>query len=109
MKKLIVIALAANIGLAHAQVYDWDDPLKPFDATNNKQQTVQVTWRVVDNVQKACEAEYAKWGYKVFNYKADACSVWLDSKCTIITKKRPTMHDLGHEVRHCFQGAWHGK
>ncbi len=28
--------------------------------------------------------------------------------CTIYTHKNPSMDLLGHEMLHCFTGAWHG-
>jgi len=101
---LTALLIASQITLAHA---DWDDPSAPFDATVNKTSTITLTWRVVDNVQKTCEQEYARRGHNVFGYAVDACSFWEGNNCTIITKKKPTMHSVGHEVRHCFQGNWH--
>jgi hypothetical protein len=66
-----------------------------------------ITWQRVDNVQKVCEAESRKRGLGGFGYSVYACAFWEQNTCTIITSKRPTLHDLGHETRHCFQGAFH--
>jgi hypothetical protein len=103
MKKLI---LSAVIFISPAYA-NWDDPNKPFSAIKNIHDTVNITWRPVTNVQKVCEAESKKRGHLGFGYAVDACSFWEGNDCTIITSRNPTMHSLGHEVRHCFQGNWH--
>jgi hypothetical protein len=77
-----------------------------FDATKNLRKTMTITWEVVDDVNRACAAEYAKYGAKL-PYQMDACAVWTKSTCKIITKKRPTEEDIGHEIRHCFQEHFH--
>lgn len=97
MKKFIAILLCIGISAAHAQT---------FDATKNLRKTVTITWEVVSDINKACAAEYAKYGHKL-PYRMDACAVWKGSTCKIITKKRPTEEDVGHEVRHCFQEHFH--
>ena len=84
-----------------------DDPSRPFDTSNNYTNTSTITWRPVDDVQKTCEAESRKRGYKGFGYGVQACSFFDGNQCTVITGKQTTMHSLGHEVRHCFQGNWH--
>jgi hypothetical protein len=73
---------------------------------------VSITWNRVDDVRKTCEAESKKRGYGGFGYSVEACSFWaVDNKgvniCHIFTRKKTTMHELGHEVRHCFQGTFH--
>lgn len=107
MKKLLVISLLAFTNTAFSD--DWNDAYKPFNATKRFTDKTEITWRVVDDVVKACNEE----GHKRFkNFKGlgttpAACAVWEKDKCLIITSKRPNMHELGHEVRHCFQGHWH--
>ena len=103
MKKLIL-----SLTLVASSVYaNWDDPLKPFDASKNMHDTVVVKWLAVSNLQQTCEAESKKRGKGGFGYAVNACSFWEGNTCTIITSQKPTMHSLGHEVRHCFQGNWH--
>jgi hypothetical protein len=101
---LLLLALLSNF--AHA---DWDDPEMPFSTKSNKTESMTIVWRPVDNVQKVCAAEIKKRDGKTLGYTVDACSFWEDAKnsCTIITKKNPTQHDIGHELRHCYQGQWH--
>lgn len=84
-----------------------DDPTRPFDTRANYTNQSTITWRPVDDVQKACEAESRKRGFKGFGYGVQACSFFDGNQCTIITGKITNMHSLGHEVRHCFQGNWH--
>ena len=84
-----------------------DDPNKTFDTSSNYTTQSTITWRTVDDVQKACETESRKRGFKGFGYSVQACSFFDGNQCTIITGKQTTMHTVGHEVRHCFQGPWH--
>ena len=104
MKKILALLLIANIGLAHA---DWDDPTKLFDTKKNKTKTMSITWIAVDNVTKSCDAENKKRGFQTFGIEVQACSFWEGNTCTIITNKKTSMHSLGHELRHCYQGNWH--
>ncbi len=103
MKKLL-IALTIVSQCAYA---NWDSPTAPFSTKDNEHETMLITWKPVDNVQQVCQAEYKRRGFGAFNYAVDACSFWNGKTCTIYTRKNPTMHDVGHEIRHCYQGNWH--
>jgi hypothetical protein len=102
MKKILFLL----VFLSNSALADWDDPTKPFDTKSNYTRTVKLNWIPVDNVQKVCELEYKKRKLTL-THRVDACSFWANYTCTIYTKKTPNMHDVGHEVRHCFQGNWH--
>ena len=102
MKKLFLILLLSSNAYA-----SWDDPIKPFDATRNQKLEMTIKWVVTKDVQKICEAESRKRGFSGFGFAVNACAFWKDDQCTIVTDKTTTMHTLGHEVRHCFQGNWH--
>lgn len=106
MKKLLIISLLVYSNILSAQV---DNPNAPFSTKENTHETMLITWKSVDNVQQVCEAEYKRRGFGGFNYKVDACSFWNFNTrmCTIYTKKNPTLHDVGHEIRHCYQGNYH--
>ena len=108
MKNLIAI-LAITFFATTAVANDWRDPNSRFDARRKMSETIAITWRTVDNVQQACEAESRRRGNGGFGYGVEACSFWNSdgTECTIITKNRASMHELGHEVRHCFQGNYH--
>ena len=88
-----------------------EDVHKPFDATHNMTNKVEITWMQDDNIRQACDTESRRRGGPGFRYAVEACSFW-DRKptgwtCTIITERTANMHTLGHETRHCFQGNWH--
>jgi hypothetical protein len=95
----LVIASSANA----------ENPKAPFPTTENEHETMLITWKPVDNVQKVCQDEYKRRGFGGFNYQVDACSFWnfTTRTCTIYTKRNPTLHDVGHEIRHCYQGNFH--
>lgn len=106
MKKLIALIALCSFANSHAYTGTWNDPLRPFDATKNTQREVKIQWIVVDDVVKACNAESRKHGLPPIG-PLTACSFWWGETCKIYTAKQATMHEVGHEVRHCFQGAWH--
>jgi hypothetical protein len=103
MKKALVVLsmLIATSALADER----------FSADKNFTNNSTITWRVVSDVQSACEKESKRLGLGGFGYGVEACSFW-DKKgsqdiCTIITAKHTTHDTLAHEVRHCFQGSFH--
>lgn len=85
----------------------WRNPEAKFNAADHKTESKQITWRYTNNVQKECEAESQNRKLGGFGYAVDACSFWDRNSCTIITAHQTTMHILGHELRHCFQGSFH--
>jgi hypothetical protein len=105
IKLAVLISLFPHFCLA----FSWDSPTTPFSTKENEHVTMLISWKPVDNIQKICEAEYKSRGFGLINYKVDACSFWnfTTRTCTIFTKLKPTMHDIGHEMRHCYQGNWH--
>lgn len=109
MKKALVILLAAISAGAFAA--DWENAEVPFDGTRKMADKMTVEWVTVDNIQSTCEAESRRRGNNGFGYPVHACTFWTKYPqgyvCTIYTKKNPTMHTMGHEVRHCFQGNYH--
>jgi hypothetical protein len=105
MKRLIVALF-----LVSQTAYAFDDsPTKSFSTKENNHETMLITWKTVANIQQVCQAEYKRRGFGEITHRVDACSFWNDltKTCTIYTKKNPTMHDVGHEMRHCYQGNWH--
>lgn len=107
MKKLFAILIVANFGSAHAYLGTWNDPLVPFNADKNQREKVVLNWKVSDNVVETCNAHSKSLGFKQPLGPLTACSFWQGNTCTIITSKTPTMHEIGHELRHCYQGLWH--
>lgn len=105
MKTVLAVILMFTVSTAFSS--DWKDAEAKFDARKVMTTKSTITWLRVDNVQKTCEAESRKRGHGGFGYSVNACSFWEGNTCTMITSTKPTMHDLGHEARHCFQGAFH--
>ena len=109
MKSKLLFGLLVVVSIsAQAEFYEWDNPNKPFDASSNNYTESNIKWIPVDNVQAACERESKARGFGGFGgSKMAACSFYNGNQCTIITSKNPSMHTMGHEMRHCFQGPWH--
>jgi hypothetical protein len=118
MKIVIISAVAIGmlIGtqlprLAHQHegqgAFNYTDPNAKFDTNKNLVNHSTVVWKTVDNVQTACRAESIKRGGNGFGQLLQACSFWDANQCTIITAKKTSIHALGHETLHCFQGAFH--
>ena len=105
IKSFVALLFFSPICLA----LSWDSPTKPFSTQENVHENMIISWKRVDDVQKIFEVEYKSRGFEHIDYKVDACSFWNFSTrlCRIYTKKKPTMHDIGHELRHCFQENWH--
>jgi len=108
MNKAIAIALM----LVTTNVFAYEDnPYTKFDTTHNFTNQSNITWRAVDNVQAECNKASTKYAGKNFGYAVLACSFWIKENgqdaCVIITGKQTSMHSIGHEMRHCFQGNWH--
>ncbi len=91
----------------HQGGWSYTDPNARFNTSANLFRTSTVTWIPVDNLQATCEAESRKRGNKGFGYTLEACSFWKDNTCTIYTPKKASLHMLGHETLHCFQGSFH--
>lgn len=104
-----IIALSFTASVSAQTWESWDNPTKPFDATKDRiADKVEIEWRLADNINAACELASKEFGNNGFGgQKMQGCAFWWGSKCVIITKKKPTMHTVGHEMRHCFYGAWH--
>lgn len=105
MKKLLVLLLLT----ANAQA---ETPYEHFPAINNTTNTVDITWEYVDDIETTCNAIRANTGGTPYPYAVQACSRWSKNifgktVCTITTSKNPTYWNIGHEVRHCFQGNFH--
>lgn len=113
-KHIVALVIAAGQLFAtavHSQGYEqWDHPTKSFDAAAPRvhSEEIIIRWRVADNVSAACDQASKDFGNEGFgNQQMQGCAFWWGPTCVIITKKKPTMHTVGHEIRHCFYGAWH--
>ena len=97
---LMVISMQASA----SGRYDLD-----FEA-QDQYQDVRIAWYVVQDVPQTCAMAGALKGARTrYNPNIIACAVrFLDGQaCVIYTAKKLSLAVLGHEVRHCFEGAWH--
>ena len=108
MKKLITF-IVITIFTTSATAENWRDPEDLFDATRNFTDSSMIKWTVTKDVQNSCEAESRKRNLGGFGFPVEACSFWDagGKSCIIITSPYTTMHAIGHELRHCFQGNFH--
>jgi hypothetical protein len=104
-KTILAMLLVPYAALAS----DWRDAYAKFSTKPNRTETVTVSWVVVpeSKVQATCEAISKDSGLGGFGFAVDACSFWHKSTCLIVTAKQTTHAELGHELRHCFQGRFH--
>jgi hypothetical protein len=109
MKKLaLIIAVMFAGSVLASPAYD-ESPTQNFSTSSNRYTTVTITWKTAANPQAVCNKEAKSRGYHNFGFTLQACAFWEGNTCTIVTGKDTTMHSLGHEVRHCFQGDWHSE
>ena len=104
MKKALLVLLMFT---STAYAWDWRNPDSKFDVTKNEVSQVHLKWLVVKDVNAACAAENKKRGGKVWHFDVQACSFWEGKECIIYTPKMASIHNLGHEVLHCFRGSYH--
>jgi len=101
--------------LIPTSVFAWqDDPYELFNSSSTMYNSSQIEIHSVntdnDGMWKVCEKESRKRGFNGFPNRVYACSFWNEGgqhKCSIYIPKYTDMHQLGHEIRHCFYGAWH--
>jgi hypothetical protein len=86
---------------------DWRDGDAQFKPLAKHASQIAVSWVIAPNVQATCEAESKRRGLGGFGYGVAACSFWTATHCTIVTSSTPTMHHLGHELRHCYEHSFH--
>jgi hypothetical protein len=82
-----------------------------FNTSNRLTTTSTIEWQSVEHVNEVCQQHSKQLGYGGFSYKVDACAFWKEHlfghQCIIYTAKKTTLEILGHEIRHCFMGAFH--
>ena len=70
---------------------------------------VKVRWEVRDNVAEVCGRAAKISSAQAWMTPPLACAMWnvASKECVIITGKRVSHVELGHELRHCFEGNFH--
>lgn len=84
------------------------DPYTLFDAVPRPRgPAVVVEWLVQADPNDTCQRVMGRRT----PYQVEACAVFVptESRCVIITGPKTNLHTLGHELRHCVQGDWHGE
>ena len=102
--KTVLVALLLPIA---CWAQGWRDGDAAFKPKAKHVSQIAVSWVIAPDVQAACEAESKRRGLGGFGYGVAACSFWTVTTCTIVTSKTPTQHELGHELRHCFEHDFH--
>jgi hypothetical protein len=105
MKQIFAVFLMAiSLQASASGRHDLD-----FEA-QDRYEDVRIAWYVVQDVPQTCAMAGALKGARTrYNPNMIACAVrFLDGQaCVIYTARRLSLAVLGHEVRHCFEGAWH--
>jgi hypothetical protein len=73
-------------------------------------QSMAITWQTVPDVDAACRHEYRKLGKRGKDgHKFLGCAIRMSNGayCLVITGEHTTHEILGHEIRHCYDGAFH--
>ena len=70
---------------------------------------VKVRWEVRENVAEVCGRAAKISAAQAWMTPPLACAMWnvASKECVIITGKRVSHVELGHELRHCFEGNFH--
>ncbi len=101
MKYFAILLLVVTSACAQAQPqagkHDLDFTALPVH------QVKRVEWIVTDRVDEVCQG----FAPLSANKKYIACTKFNDQVCIVYTKPNLTLSQLGHEMRHCFEGHWH--
>lgn len=70
---------------------------------------VKVRWEVRENVVEVCSRAAKISTAQAWMTPPLACAMWnvASKECVIITGKKVSHVELGHELRHCFEGNFH--
>ncbi len=70
---------------------------------------VKVRWEVRENVSEVCSRAAKLSPTQAWMTPPLACAMWnvASKECVIITGKKVSHVELGHELRHCFEGNFH--
>jgi hypothetical protein len=110
MKATILLFFILFLPVTAFSVNIEDDPYELFNMSKRMYDNAEIEIHTDNNISERCEQESHKRGYNGFPYKVYACTFWDEGgrhKCSIYLPKQTNMHQLGHEMRHCFQGVWH--
>jgi hypothetical protein len=102
MRWLMMFALLFSMSQARADVLlPGEDDL--IFKTQKKHVPKTVQWIIVEDLEQACFGKPKNPG----DGELRGCAVFTPASCIIYTKRITSLANLGHEMRHCFEGAWH--
>jgi hypothetical protein len=104
MKFLVFILTILSFSAQASGSYDL-----PFTAQTQYPE-MRINWIVSKDIVQTCNMVFALAGQKAkYNNNIVACATRSKSAgtCDIYTAENLTLAVLGHEIRHCFEGAWH--
>lgn len=86
-----------------------EDPSEKFLLDKIMSNQIKVTVSTSDNINKTCDTEAKRRGFKPYGFSVEACSFWSSDfkACDIYLPKTVNLHTIGHEFRHCLQGNYH--
>lgn len=99
---LVLVGLLLSVSVAHADVLlpGEDDLIFKTQPTHVPK---QIRWVVVEDLEKACYGKPKNPG----DGELRGCAKFTPKTCVIYTKRITSLANLGHEMRHCYEGAWH--
>jgi hypothetical protein len=104
-KYLLMCMVALSMSAQASGSYDL-----PFTA-QAKYPEMKINWIVSKDIVQTCNMVFAMTtnGQAKYNNRIVACATRSKSAgtCDIYTAENLTLAVLGHEIRHCFEGAWH--
>jgi hypothetical protein len=81
----------------------------PMPKQSRLMNDVKVRWEVSENVAEVCSRAAQFNTTQAWMTPPVACAMWnvASKECVIITGKKVSHLELGHELRHCFEGNFH--
>ena len=81
----------------------------PVSSSARVMNEVKVRWEVRENVAAVCSGAAQLSMAQAWMTPPVACAMWnvATKECVIITGKKVSHVELGHELRHCFEGNFH--
>lgn len=81
----------------------------PVPSHSRLMNDVKVRWEIRENVAEVCGRAAKLTAAQAWMTPPLACAMWnvASKECVIITGKRVSHVELGHELRHCFEGNFH--
>ncbi len=110
MNKMLIAAMLLTCATANAELESSPRDYYSMKKLMTRSSVINVI--TYDNIKKGCEKESLKRGLGGFKgADIEACAFWEIRDdvhyCTIVVPTNSNNDIIGHETRHCFQGAFH--